>query len=77
MLSVVFAECHTQALYAECHYAECRYAEGRGTTSTPTANFADAADSFPIAEKKFFWSNCFILTFFKDKPELGSEPGLF
>ncbi len=30
MLSVINAECHTQALYAECYYyAECRYAECR------------------------------------------------
>ncbi len=32
MPSVVFAECHIKALYAEsrnakCHYAECRYPE--------------------------------------------------
>ncbi len=29
MLSVIYAECHMQALYAEWHYAECRYAECR------------------------------------------------
>jgi hypothetical protein len=29
MLSVIYAECHSQALYAECRYAECRYAECR------------------------------------------------
>jgi hypothetical protein len=23
MLTVTYAECHTKALYAECHYAEC------------------------------------------------------
>ncbi len=38
MLSVIYAECHIQALYAECHYgerqnAECRYAECRSTAS--------------------------------------------
>jgi hypothetical protein len=27
MLTIVYAECHKLALYAECHYAECRYAE--------------------------------------------------
>ncbi len=27
MLSVSYAECHIQALYAEGRYAECRYAE--------------------------------------------------
>jgi len=27
MLGVNYAECHLQALCAECHYAECRYAE--------------------------------------------------
>jgi hypothetical protein len=27
--SVIYAECHIQALNAECHYAECRYAECR------------------------------------------------
>jgi hypothetical protein len=30
MLSVVYAESHTKAPYAERHYAECRYAECRG-----------------------------------------------
>ncbi len=29
MLSVIYAECHIQALYAECRYAQCRYAECR------------------------------------------------
>ncbi len=29
MLSVIYAECHVQAVYAECRYAECRYAECR------------------------------------------------
>ncbi len=27
MLSVIYAECHIYARYAECHYAECRYVE--------------------------------------------------
>jgi hypothetical protein len=27
MLIVFYAECHIQALYAECHYVECRYSE--------------------------------------------------
>ncbi len=30
VLSVIYAECHIQALSAECHYAECWYAECRG-----------------------------------------------
>ncbi len=25
-----YAQCHLQALCAECHYAECRYADCRG-----------------------------------------------
>jgi hypothetical protein len=29
MRNVIYAECHKQALYAECRYAECRYAECR------------------------------------------------
>jgi hypothetical protein len=34
MLYDIYAQCHSQALfaecrYAECHYAECRYAEWR------------------------------------------------
>jgi hypothetical protein len=29
MLSVAYAVCHIQALYAECNYAECDYAECR------------------------------------------------
>jgi hypothetical protein len=27
MLNVIYAECHIQALYANCHFADCRYAE--------------------------------------------------
>ncbi len=27
LLSVIFAECHKQAYYAECHHAKCRFAE--------------------------------------------------
>ncbi len=27
MLSVFYAECHIQALYAECHYSDCPYAK--------------------------------------------------
>jgi hypothetical protein len=27
ILSVIYAECHKYAHYAQCHYAECRYAE--------------------------------------------------
>jgi hypothetical protein len=30
MLNVTYAECHIQALDAECHYADCHYAECRG-----------------------------------------------
>jgi len=30
MLSFTYAECHLQALGAECHYAECYFAECRG-----------------------------------------------
>ncbi len=33
MLSVSYAECHTQALKAEWHYAECHSAECRGAFS--------------------------------------------
>ncbi len=29
MLSVIYADCHIQARYAECHNAERRYAERR------------------------------------------------
>ncbi len=29
LLSVIYAECHTQATLDECHYAECCYAECR------------------------------------------------
>jgi hypothetical protein len=25
-----YAECHTNAPYADCHYSECRYSECRG-----------------------------------------------
>ncbi len=30
MLSVNYAQCHIQALYAECRYADCSYGEGYG-----------------------------------------------
>jgi hypothetical protein len=40
MLSVVYAECHILARYAECHYAECHYAACRGTI---TAALGDSA----------------------------------
>jgi hypothetical protein len=30
MLTLIYAECHIEALYAECRYAECRYGECRG-----------------------------------------------
>jgi hypothetical protein len=29
MQNVIYAKCHIQALYAECHYVECRCAECR------------------------------------------------
>ncbi len=29
MLSVVYAECHIRAIFADCQYAECRYAQCR------------------------------------------------
>jgi hypothetical protein len=35
MLSVIYAECHLQALNAECGYAECRYAECRSARERP------------------------------------------
>jgi hypothetical protein len=38
MLSVNYAECRKQALYAECHYAECRYSEYRGAQGGPRYN---------------------------------------
>jgi hypothetical protein len=31
MLTIVYAECHKLAIYAECHYADCRYSKCRGT----------------------------------------------
>ncbi len=33
-MSVIYAECHTVAHYAECHYAECLYAGCRGAIYT-------------------------------------------
>ena len=30
MLNVIYAQCHIQALYAQCLYDEYRYAECRG-----------------------------------------------
>jgi hypothetical protein len=37
MLSVIYAECHIQALYFECRYAECQYAECRGALTLVTS----------------------------------------
>jgi hypothetical protein len=37
MFTVIYAECHIQALYAECHYADRRYAECRGANGQPLA----------------------------------------
>ncbi len=34
MHSVMYAECHKLALYAQCHYAECLSAECRGARKT-------------------------------------------
>jgi len=34
LLSVNYAECRKQAVYAECRFAECRYAERRGAAKT-------------------------------------------
>ncbi len=34
MRSDTYAECHTLALYAECHFAECHFAECRGANWT-------------------------------------------
>ncbi len=31
MQSVIYGECHREALYAKCSYTECHYAECRGT----------------------------------------------
>jgi hypothetical protein len=36
MLSVIYAECHIQALYAECLYVECHYAERHGAQKNPS-----------------------------------------
>ena len=36
MLSVIYAERHKQAIYAECRYAECRYAECRSAVKAAT-----------------------------------------
>jgi hypothetical protein len=50
MLSVIYADCHIQALnvechYADCHNAECRYDECRGpviyeANATVACNFS-------------------------------------
>jgi hypothetical protein len=40
MLTVIYAECHIQALYAECRYAACCYAECR--SAVPVGRTADS-----------------------------------
>jgi hypothetical protein len=50
MLSVIYAECHMQALYAECRYAEYLYAECRGApdaTEKGNIKSRDSNVSFP------------------------------
>jgi hypothetical protein len=48
MLSVLYAECHIQALYGECRYAECRgakYSIGQGKrTVTNTLAYRQCED---------------------------------
>ncbi len=39
MQSVIYAACHKQALYAECHIAECHSAECRGAPGLSFASF--------------------------------------
>ncbi len=43
MMSVIYAECHIQAVYAECGYSECRYAECHGAMFNSLAKQACAA----------------------------------
>jgi hypothetical protein len=38
MLSVSYAECHIQVLYAECQKGECRCAECRGALKNSFKN---------------------------------------
>ncbi len=33
-----YAECHIQALYAECRYADCHYADCRGALTMVVQN---------------------------------------
>ncbi len=66
MLSVIYAEHHKQALYAECRYAECRYAECRyakchygGCRGAPRWKFTKLITSFKttkgtITRKRLF-----------------------
>jgi hypothetical protein len=44
MLNAIYAECHIQAFYAECHYAECRYAECHGATAAQSIIFSGECD---------------------------------
>jgi len=53
MLSVNYAECRKQAVYAECRFAECRYAERRGAAKTTWINMS-AYFSGASEEKEMF-----------------------
>ncbi len=33
MLSVIYADCHIQAIFVEGHYAECRYGDCSGANT--------------------------------------------
>ncbi len=41
MLSVIYAECHKEANYAESHYVECCFAECRGAQKIILKKFCE------------------------------------
>jgi hypothetical protein len=52
MLCVIYAECHIQAIYAECHYAERRYAECRDALKKGKRNNGERERKMNIQNSK-------------------------
>jgi hypothetical protein len=49
MLSVIYAECHMLASFAECRYAECHYAECHNAE----CRYAERRGaSFPLTDRR-------------------------
>ncbi len=59
-LSDIYAVCHKEAVYAECHYAECSYAECFGTAKREFVRKKLKLRAILLCSDKQSesWSNC-------------------